>query len=144
MPRTRPNVVRPRTAPSPPGVAAAGPDAHHRRVDVGEYLLSLNLPMAIAVGAVLVVAGLVLLRFLMATTSEVGRMVPGAGEAAGRALLDARDLPPDSWVCTNCRSVNTPQATHCYRGCGNRDDLAEPLPTDRSQLAGGQNGRRLG
>ena len=31
-------------------------------------------------GGVLVVVGLVLLRFLMATTSEVGRMVPGAGE----------------------------------------------------------------
>jgi hypothetical protein len=112
-------------------------------VDVGEYLLSLNLPFALAVGGILIVVGLVLLRFLMATTSEVGRMVPGAGEAAGRALLDSRDLPPDSWVCTVCRSVNTPQAAHCYRGCGPREQLAEPLPSDRSLLADRQNGKRI-
>ena len=112
-------------------------------MDFGEYLLSLNVPLAIMVGGVLVVVGLVLLRFLMATTSEVSRMVPGAGEAAGRALLDGRGLPPDSWICTSCRSVNTPQATHCYRGCGERRVLAEPLPTDRSLLAERQNGRRV-
>jgi hypothetical protein len=117
--------------------------AHHRRVDVGEYLLSLNLPLAMVVGGVLVVLGLFLLRFLLATTSEVGHMVPSAGQAAGRAILDARELPANSWVCTNCRSVNTPHATHCYRGCGSRDDLAEPLPTDRSLLADRQNGKRV-
>jgi len=108
-----------------------------------DYILGIDWVTAVAVGAVLVAVGLVLLRFLMATTSEVGHMIPGAGEAAGRALLDARDLPENSWVCTRCRSVNTPQATHCYRGCGSRDDLAEPLPTDRSIIAEGQNGRRI-
>jgi ribosomal protein L40E len=112
-------------------------------MDVGEYLLSLNLPFALLVGGVLVVVGLVLLRFLMATTSEVGRMVPGAGEAAGRAILDARDMPENSWICTTCRSVNTPQAEHCYRGCGSREELGEPLPKDRSQLADRQNGKRI-
>lgn len=112
-------------------------------MDVGEYLLSLNIPFAIAVGGVLIVVGLVLLRFLMATTSEVGRMVPGAGGAAGRALLDQRELPENSWVCTNCRSVNTPQSAHCYRGCGPREQLAEPLPQDRSLLADRQNGKRV-
>lgn len=118
-------------------------EAHHLIVDVGEYLLSLNLPFAMAVGGVLIVVGLVLLRFLMATTSEVGRMVPGAGGAAGRAILDTRGLPENSWVCTNCRSVNTPQSTHCYRGCGPREQLAEPLPEDRSLLADRQNGKRV-
>lgn len=112
-------------------------------MDLGEYLMSLNLPLAVAVGGVLVVVGLVLLRFLLATTSEVSHMVPGAGEAAGRAILDARGLPPDSWICTNCRSVNMPQATHCYRGCGEREVLAEPLPNDRSILADRQNGGRV-
>ena len=112
-------------------------------MDVGEYLLSLDIPLAIVVAGVLVVGGLILLRFLMATTSEVSRMVPGAGEAAGRAILDARGLPPDSWICTNCRSVNTPQSAHCYRGCGPRDALAEPLPSDRSLLADRQNGKRV-
>ena len=111
-------------------------------MDVGDYLLSLNLPFAMLVGGVLIVVGLVLLRFLMATTSEVGRMVPGAGSAAGRAL-DARDIPPESWVCTVCRSVNTPHATQCYRGCGPREQLAEPLPQDRSILADRQNGKRV-
>ncbi len=111
-------------------------------MDFAEYILGIDWAAAVAVGGLLVVIGLVLLRFLMASTSEVGHMIPGAGEAAGRALLDARDLPENSWVCTRCRSVNTPQASHCYRGCGNRDDFAEPLPTDRSILAAGGNGRR--
>ena len=111
-------------------------------MDVGEYLLSLNLPFAMLVGGVVIVVGLVVLRFLMATTSEMGRMVPGAGSAAGHAL-DGRDIPLESWVCTVCRSVNTPHATQCYRGCGPREQLAEPLPSDRSLLADRQNGKRV-
>lgn len=111
-------------------------------MDFADYILGIDWVKAVAVGAILVLVGLVLLRFMLATTSEVGHMIPGAGEAAGRALLDARDLPENSWVCIRCRSVNTPQATHCYRGCGSREDLAEPLPTDRSIVAEGQNGRR--
>ena len=99
-----------------------------------DYILGIDWLGAVALAAILVVVGLVLLRFMMATTSEVGHMLPGAGEAAGRALLDARDMPVDSWVCVNCRSVNTPHASHCYRGCGSRDDVAEPLPRPRGEL----------
>ena len=113
-------------------------------MEAAQYLASINWLGAVIVAAVLVVIGLVLLRFLMASTSEVGNMLPGAGQAAGRAILDMRDMPVDSWVCANCRSVNTPHATHCYRGCGLREDLAEPLPTDRSLIAEGANGRRIG
>ena len=113
-------------------------------MEAAQYLASINWLGAVIVAAALVVIGLVLLRFLMASTSEVGNMLPGAGEAAGRALLDFRDMPVDSWVCVNCRSVNTPHATHCYRGCGLREVLAEPLPTDRSLVAEGANGRRIG
>ena len=131
-------MARKRCAPAP----NARNRSHHRNVDFAEYILGIDWAAAVAVGGLLVVVGLVLLRFLVASTSEVGHMIPGAGEAAGRALLDARDLPANSWVCIRCRSVNTPQASHCYRGCGNRDDVAEPLPTDRSILAEGQNGRR--
>lgn len=113
-------------------------------MSAGEYLASIDWLMAVAVAAVLVGVGFVLLRFLMATTSEVGHMLPGAGGAAGRAILDARgDLPVDSWVCVICRSVNTPHATHCYRGCGPRDQVAEPLPTDRSLIADDRNGKRV-
>jgi hypothetical protein len=108
-----------------------------------DYILGIDWLGGVAVAAVLVLVGLVLLRFMMAATSEVGHMLPGASEAAGRALLDARDLPVDSWVCVRCRSVNMPQASHCYRGCGSRDDLAEPLPTDRSVVAEGNNGGRV-
>ena len=112
-------------------------------MEAARYLASINWVGAIVVATALVAIGLVLLRFLLATTSEVGHMIPGAGEAAGRALLDARgDLPIDSWVCRNCRSVNTPHATHCYRGCGLREDLAEPLPRDRTLIAQGANGGR--
>jgi hypothetical protein len=98
-------------------------------MEAARYLASIDWLGAVVLAAVLVVGGLVLLRFLMATSSEVGHMLPGASEAAGRVILDARgDLPVDSWVCANCRSVNTPHATHCYRGCGLKEDLAEPFP----------------
>jgi hypothetical protein len=118
---------------------------HHSTMEAARYLASIDWVGAVVVAAVLVVIGLVLLRFLLATTSEVGHMLPGAGEAAGRAILDARgDLPVNSWVCANCRSVNTPHAAHCYRGCGLKEDLAEPLPTDRTLVAEGMNGRRNG
>ncbi len=109
----------------------------------GEYLASIDWVGAIVVGAVLVAVGLVVLHFLMASTSEVGRMLPGAGRATGQALLDARgELPIDSWVCSTCRSVNTPNANHCYRGCGERDDLAKRLPEEPDLIAAGHNGRR--
>jgi hypothetical protein len=97
-------------------------------MSVEEYLTGIDWFAAIAIAAGLVALAMVLLRFLMATTSEVGHMLPGAGTAAGRAILDARDLPIDSWVCPVCRSVNLPQAIYCYRGCGDRDDLADRLP----------------
>ncbi|HET7168731.1 MAG TPA: hypothetical protein VFI69_05970 [Candidatus Limnocylindrales bacterium] len=110
---------------------------------VGEYLASIDWAAAIVVAAVAVGVGLVLLRFLLATTSEVGSMLPGAGQAAGKAILDARgELPIDSWVCAVCRSVNTPQAEHCYRGCGRREDLARALPSATEAVAPGHNGRR--
>ncbi len=115
---------------------------HHQDMDFGTYITSIDWPIAIALAAILVGGGLILLRFLLATTSEVGQMMPGARGAAGRALRDGRGQAPQSWVCTTCRSVNTPHASHCYRGCGEREVLAEPLPTDRSLVAEGHNGRR--
>jgi hypothetical protein len=112
-------------------------------VTFDEYLASIDWVGAVLAAAILVVVGLVLLHFLMASTSEVGRMLPGAGRATGQALLDARgDLPIDSWVCPSCHSVNTPNASHCYRGCGERDDLARELPEDAQLMAAGHNGRR--
>jgi hypothetical protein len=94
-----------------------------------EYLASIDWLWAAIVSAVVVVVGLVLLRFLMATSSEVGTMLPTVRDATGRAILDARSgMPVDSWVCTVCRSVNTPTASHCYRGCGTRDDVGQPMP----------------
>jgi hypothetical protein len=112
-------------------------------MDVGAYLTSIDWVSAVLVAAVVVLVAMVLLRFLMATSSEVGNMLPGAGETAGRAVLDMRGMPVDSWVCTTCRSVNTPHATHCYRGCGEREVVAEPLPTDRTLVADARNGGRV-
>lgn len=113
-------------------------------MSVEEYLASIDWLGAVIVAAVLVALGLVILRFLLATTAEVGHMLPGAGEAAGRALLDARgELPMGGWVCEVCRSVNTPAASHCYRGCGERSQVAERLPEDPDATIAGANGRRL-
>jgi hypothetical protein len=98
-------------------------------MSVEEYLASIDWVWAVIVSTVLVVVGLIVLRFLLETTSEVGTMIPTVRDAAGRAILDARSgMPVDSWVCRSCRSVNTPTATHCYRGCGTRDDLGQSLP----------------
>jgi hypothetical protein len=112
-------------------------------MDVGGYLVSIDWLGAVVVAAVVVGIAMILLRFLMATSSEMGDMIPGAGRAAGKAILDSREMPVDSWVCAVCRSINTPHATHCYRGCGERGELAQALPTDRSLVADGKNGRRV-
>lgn len=110
-----------------------------------EYLASIDWFGAVLAAAALVAVGLVVLQFLLASTSEVGHMLPGAGRATGQALLDARgDLPVDSWVCDACRSVNTPNAKLCYRCAGHREDLATPLPANTDLIAAGHNGRRNG
>jgi hypothetical protein len=94
-----------------------------------EYLASIDWVGAVVVSAVLVAIGLVVLHFLMASSADVGSMIPTVRDAAGRAVLDARsDMPVDSWVCTICHSVNIPTAGHCYRGCGTRDDVGRPMP----------------
>jgi hypothetical protein len=107
-----------------------------------EYLASINWGAALVVGVASVAVGLVLLRFMTASTSEIGSMIPGATESAAR-MLDARELPVDSWVCAACRSVNRPTATYCYRGCGTRDELARDLPVDPDMLGSVVNGRRI-
>lgn len=107
-----------------------------------DYLSSIDWVGAAVVGTICVVVGLVLLRFMMASSSEIGSMIPGASQSAARAVLDARDLPVDSWVCAVCRSVNRPTAGHCYRGCGERDEVARPMPIDPDLLGTGVNGRR--
>ena len=93
-------MARKRCPPAPIGPKRS----HHRIVDFAEYILGIDWAVAVVVAGVLVAIGLVLLRFLMASTSEVGHMIPGAGKAAGHALLDARDLPANSWVCTCVRT----------------------------------------
>ena len=40
-------------------------------------------------------------------------------------------------------ACGSPKASHCYRGCGGRDDLAESLLSDRSVVGGGSNGGRI-
>lgn len=100
-------------------------------MSVEEYLASIDWVGALVVGTVIVVVAAILLRFLMASTSEVGSMLPHARDAAGRAVLDARSgVPVDSWVCEVCRSVNTPAASRCYRGCGTREGIGRPMPDD--------------
>jgi hypothetical protein len=107
-----------------------------------DYLASINWGAALVVAAASVAVALVLLRVMTASTSEIGSMIPGATESAAR-LLDARELPVDSWVCAACRSVNRPTATYCYRGCGTRDELARDLPVDPEAFGSGVNGRRI-
>ncbi|HEX6867873.1 MAG TPA: hypothetical protein VF119_03660, partial [Candidatus Limnocylindrales bacterium] len=92
--------------------------------DLGAYLASIDWVKAIVVGGLVIAVGAVVLRFVIASTAEVGAMLPGASDAAARAVLDSRtDMPIDSWVCRECRSVNTPTATVCYIGCGPREEV---------------------
>jgi hypothetical protein len=107
-----------------------------------DYLGSIDWLGALGLGAILVVVGLVLLRFLLASTAEVSRMLPGARSAADQVLEAGRDLPGDSWVCSTCRSVNTRNARTCYRGCGERDAQTRDLPESRDLIADGHNGGR--
>ncbi len=96
-----------------------------------EYLASIDWIGAVVVAIVVIAIGLVVLRFGLAATSEVGTMLPGARDAASRRILDARtDMPIGDWVCSVCRSVNTETATRCYRGCGSREEVARPTPVE--------------
>jgi hypothetical protein len=107
-----------------------------------EYLASIDWIGALILGVLMVAVGLAILRFLVAATAEVGAILPGATDAAGRAILDARtDMPVDSWVCASCRSVNIPTATVCYRGCGPRAELGRLLHEDPSIDGAARSGR---
>ena len=64
--------------------------AHDPIMEAARYLASIDWVGAVVLAAVLVVFGLVLLRFLLATTSEVGHMIPGAGEAAAGEFAPRR------------------------------------------------------
>lgn len=114
----------------------------------GEYLASIDWVAAIVAGVLLTAIGTVLYRFVAASTTEIGSMLPGAGRVTAEAILDARTgLPVDSWVCPACRSINTPSASRCYHGCGQRPiavdgAVGNELPDDRTLLAAGHNGRR--
>ena len=107
-----------------------------------DYLASIDWVGAAVVGTICVVLGAILLRVMVASSSEIGSMIPGASESAARAVLDAREMPADSWVCVSCRSINRPTANTCYRGCGRRDDLARPLSADPELLGSAAYGRR--
>jgi hypothetical protein len=104
-----------------------------------EYLASIDWIGAVIVAVVVIAIGLVVLRFGLAVSSEVGAMLPGARDAASRRILDARtDMPIGDWVCSVCRSVNTETATRCYRGCGARDEIARPTAEEAVSDAGGE------
>lgn len=116
---------------------------HHHAVTFGDYLASIDWVGAIITAIVLTAVALIVYRFVAASTTEIGSMLPGAGRATAGAILDSRSgLPIDSWVCGRCRSVNPPSAANCYHGCGPRDALARELSEDRSILGRGHNGRR--
>jgi hypothetical protein len=100
-------------------------------MSVEDYLASIDWVGAVIVGTLLIAAGAIALRFLVASTSEVGSMLPGATDAASRRILDVRSgVPVDSWICDTCRSVNIPTATRCYRGCGAKEEVGRPLAPD--------------
>ena len=87
--------------------------------DVGSYLGSIDIGLALVVtvvGAGLAILGL---WFLESVADDVLGFLPRIGGRLGR-MVDPREPPGPSWVCLDCRSLNESTTIWCYRGCGSR------------------------
>jgi len=92
--------------------------------DFGSYLGSIDFRVAVLLAAVIGTIAMLVRMFIQATAEEGLAALPLIGNWLARsALARRRDLATRSWFCTQCRSLNPPAATICYRGCGPREEL---------------------
>jgi hypothetical protein len=98
--------------------------------DLGSYIASIDVRMAIGVAAAAVIVAMVVRSFVLATAEEGLDAIPVIGTMLARsALARRRGLASRPWFCRRCRSLNPASATLCYRGCGPRSEQdAGPLP----------------
>jgi hypothetical protein len=114
--------------------------------DIGSYLASIDFRLAVLVAVIVGTIAMLVRMFIQATAEEGLVALPLVGSWIARAALARRrSVETRPWFCTICRSLNAPAATHCYRGCGARADVAAPgLPTDMPIDARAGTSRRRG
>ena len=88
--------------------------------DYGDYLTKLNIVQALVLAAIGVVVALAAYRFLQAAIDDILQSLPQLGERFTRANRSRHAANGPEWVCRDCRSINAPNATWCYHGCGSR------------------------
>jgi hypothetical protein len=114
--------------------------------DFGTYLGSIDVGLAIAVAAVMVLVAIVVRLFILATADEGLGALPIIGAILARSALGRRrGLAAQPWFCDTCRSLNPAAASLCYRGCGPRTehDVGE-LPGGMPASPSGGTSRRRG
>jgi hypothetical protein len=105
--------------------------------DYGRYLGGLDLIVAVLLSIFGVLVALGVYRFVQAALDDVLAALPHLGERIGDANRNRHRAFGPEWVCVECRSINSPNAVWCYRGCGSRFryedfrvDLRAPLTDD--------------
>jgi hypothetical protein len=98
---------------------------------MGEYLASIDWGRAVLVAIVAVGVGLAIRWFLVEFTDEVLGLLPFLRNGIVASILRRRPgtVPIAHWICDVCRSINDPTAARCYRGCRDRPEIVEPIPT---------------
>lgn len=104
-------------------------------MSVNDYVGSIDWPGAVLAAILFVFLAAALYRFVSASAIELGQLLPGSAPPTSVVVDATTGLPIDSWVCGICRSVNTPGADRCYRGCGRRQAVASDLADDLADLA---------
>lgn len=74
-----------------------------------------RLTIAVIVGVIAVIGAAVILRALLAVVALIEDELANYRESRRPAVFSP-------WYCGTCRSLNSGEATYCYRGCGRRSD----------------------
>jgi hypothetical protein len=88
--------------------------------DYGDYLGHIDVLFALVLSAIGVVLALLAYLFVQAALTDILSALPHIGSRITRAIRTRHEMSGPEWVCRDCRSINAPGSTACYRGCGRR------------------------
>ena len=88
--------------------------------DYGDYLGRIDVFWALILSAGGVVIALAAYLFVQAALTDILGALPHLGSRITRAIRSRHAMRGSEWVCRDCRSINAPGSTACYRGCGRR------------------------
>jgi hypothetical protein len=104
--------------------------------DYGNYLGHIDVLLALILSAFGVVIAVAAYLFVQAALMDILNALPNIGSRLSKAIRTRHEMSGPEWVCRDCRSINAPGTSACYRGCGRRyfqEDLRQE-PTSRAQI----------